>query len=63
MNEQGAAFAPVTGKQCERVEELFGDGTKYFWILVDSATQRNMMANTFINLSQKFTRIRNHSIT
>lgn len=39
MNEQGVAFAPVTGKQCERVEELFGDDAKDFWILGDSATR------------------------
>ncbi|GIO18484.1 hypothetical protein J18TS1_15840 [Oceanobacillus oncorhynchi subsp. incaldanensis] len=25
MHEKGVVFAPVTGKQCERVEELFGD--------------------------------------
>ncbi len=25
MDEKGVAFAPVTGKQCERVEKLFGN--------------------------------------
>lgn len=39
MEEKGVIFAPVTGKQCERVEELFGDDAKDFWILGDSATR------------------------
>ncbi|AIQ46537.1 hydrolase [Paenibacillus sp. FSL R7-0273] len=39
MQEQGVIFAPVTGKQCERVEELFGDDAKDLWILGDSATR------------------------
>jgi len=39
MEEKGVVFAPVTGKQCERVEELFGDDVKDFWILGDSATR------------------------
>ena len=39
MKEKGVAFAPVTGKQCERVEELFGDDAKDLWILGDSATR------------------------
>ncbi len=39
MKEKGVAFAPVTGKQCERVEELFGEDTKDMWIIGDSATR------------------------
>ncbi|WP_318503891.1 HAD family hydrolase [Bacillus sp. T3] len=39
MKEKGVIFAPVTGKQCERVEELFGADAKDLWILGDSATR------------------------
>ncbi|CQR55655.1 HAD-IIB family hydrolase [Paenibacillus riograndensis] len=39
MQKQGVIFAPVTGKQCERVEELFGDDANDLWILGDSATR------------------------
>lgn len=39
MQAQGVAFALCTGKQCERVEELFGDQARDFWILGDSATR------------------------
>ncbi|MBD1381596.1 HAD family hydrolase [Metabacillus arenae] len=39
MREKGVVFAPVTGKQCERVEELFGDDSDDLWILGDSATR------------------------
>ena len=39
MAEKGVYFAPVTGKQCERVEELFGEDAKNLWILGDSATR------------------------
>jgi len=39
LTEKGVAFAPVTGKQCERVEELFGEDARDFWILGDSATR------------------------
>lgn len=39
LDVQGVAFAPVTGKQCERVEELFGEDARDFWILGDSATR------------------------
>lgn len=39
MKEKGVVFAPVTGKQCERVEELFGDDSEDLWILGDSATR------------------------
>lgn len=39
MKEKGVVFAPVTGKQCERIEELFGDDADDLWILGDSATR------------------------
>lgn len=39
MAQQGVAFALCTGKQCERVEELFGEQVRDFWILGDSATR------------------------
>ncbi|WP_086347567.1 HAD family hydrolase [Candidatus Enterococcus clewellii] len=40
LKETGVIFAPCTGKQCERIEELFGSETaKDFWILGDSATR------------------------
>lgn len=39
MNEQGIAFSTCTGKQCERVEELFQEDAKDLWILGDSATR------------------------
>ncbi|WP_010094699.1 HAD family hydrolase [Ornithinibacillus scapharcae] len=39
MQDKNVVFAPVTGKQCERVEELFGDDAADFWILGDSATR------------------------
>ncbi|HII3401863.1 TPA: HAD-IIB family hydrolase [Klebsiella aerogenes] len=39
MQEQGVNFALCTGKQCERVEELFGKEASDFWILGDSATR------------------------
>lgn len=39
MREHGVKFAPCTGKQVERVEELFGEHSKDFWILGDSATR------------------------
>lgn len=39
MKQQGVAFAPCTGKQVERVEELFGSQSREFWILGDSATR------------------------
>ncbi|MCM3701296.1 HAD family hydrolase [Paenibacillus macerans] len=39
MKEQGVIFAPVTGKQCERVEELFATDAADLWILGDSATR------------------------
>lgn len=39
MKEKGVVFAPVTGKQCERVEELFGEDAEALWILGDSATR------------------------
>ena len=39
MKKKGVVFAPVTGKQCERVEELFGEDANDLWILGDSATR------------------------
>lgn len=40
IDAQGIYFAPCTGKQCERVEELFGEElSKNLWILGDSATR------------------------
>ena len=39
MDKKGVVFAPVTGKQCERVEELFGEDAEDLWILGDSATR------------------------
>ena len=39
MAEKGVHFAACTGKQCERVEELFGDFSKDIWIVGDSATR------------------------
>lgn len=39
VNEKGVVFAPVTGKQCERVEELFGEDANDLWIVGDSATR------------------------
>ncbi|WP_265456409.1 HAD-IIB family hydrolase [Enterococcus sp. HY326] len=40
MKEQGIAFSACTGKQCERVEKLFGEEfANDLWILGDSATR------------------------
>jgi hypothetical protein len=40
MEKNNIHFAPCTGKQCERVEELFGEeASKKLWILGDSATR------------------------
>ncbi|SIR35831.1 hypothetical protein SAMN05880558_11270 [Aeromonas sp. RU39B] len=39
MRDQGVKFAPCTGKQVERVEELLGEQSRDFWILGDSATR------------------------
>lgn len=39
MLNKGVIFAPVSGKQCERVEELFGEDANDLWILGDSATR------------------------
>lgn len=38
MAEQQIHFVACTGKQCERVEELFGDYSDKIWIVGDSAT-------------------------
>ncbi len=39
MKQQGIAFAACTGKQCERVENLFQDVAEGIWILGDSAAR------------------------
>lgn len=40
MDQHGIIFAPCTGKQCERVEQLFGPTlASDLWILGDSATR------------------------
>lgn len=39
MDIQNVVFAVCTGKQCERVEELFKQNIKDIWILGDSATR------------------------
>lgn len=39
MDEKGVKFAPCTGKQCERVEEILGEHAKDFLILGDSAAR------------------------
>ncbi|MEJ5178666.1 HAD family hydrolase [Erwinia sp. MYb416] len=39
MHSKGVQFAACTGKQCERVEELFGALSRDVWIVGDSATR------------------------
>lgn len=39
LKKRNIAFAAVTGKQTERVEELFGELSKDIWILGDSASR------------------------
>lgn len=39
LDEKGVHFAACTGKQCERVEELFGEFSQDVWIVGDSATR------------------------
>lgn len=39
MTAQGVHFAACTGKQCERVEELFSSFSQDLWIIGDSATR------------------------
>jgi len=39
MKRKNVHFAICTGKQCERVEELFGDDVHDFWVLGDSAAR------------------------
>src|SRR5699024_9315557 len=39
MQEKNIEFAICTGKQCERVEELFESDNSNIWILGDSATR------------------------
>lgn len=39
MKHKGITFAACTGKQCERVEKLFGEHGRGVWILGDSAAR------------------------
>ncbi len=39
MAEKKVQFAACTGKQCERVEEIFGEFSRDMWIVGDSATR------------------------
>ncbi|WP_068501022.1 Cof-type HAD-IIB family hydrolase [Paenibacillus kribbensis] len=39
MQQKGITFVACTGKQCERVEKLFGEHGKGIWILGDSAAR------------------------
>ncbi|MBB6020280.1 Cof subfamily protein (haloacid dehalogenase superfamily) [Paenibacillus sp. JGP012] len=39
MKHKGVTFVACTGKQCERVEKLFGEHGKGVWILGDSAAR------------------------
>ncbi|WP_408892056.1 Cof-type HAD-IIB family hydrolase [Paenibacillus taichungensis] len=39
MQKKGITFVACTGKQCERVEKLFGEHGKGIWILGDSAAR------------------------
>jgi len=39
MTAKGVHFAACTGKQCDRVEELFGSFSEDLWIIGDSATR------------------------
>lgn len=39
MQQKGVHFAACTGKQCDRVKELFGEFSKDMWIVGDSATR------------------------
>lgn len=39
MREQNVIFAPCSGKQCERIEELFGSFARDFYIIGDSAAR------------------------
>lgn len=39
MADKNVQFAACTGKQCERVEELFGELSEDIWIVGDSATR------------------------
>lgn len=47
MKEKGVYFAACTGKQCERVEELFGEDARDMWILGDSATRIKRAGEVF----------------
>lgn len=39
MKRRGITFVACTGKQCERVEKLFGQHSEGIWILGDSAAR------------------------
>ncbi|MBM6387731.1 MAG: HAD family hydrolase [Paenibacillus sp.] len=39
MQKQGITFVACTGKQCERVEKLFGEHGEGIWVLGDSAAR------------------------
>jgi len=39
MKRKGITFVACTGKQCERVEKLFGEHSRGVWILGDSAAR------------------------
>jgi len=39
LEQQEIHFAPVSGKQCERIEELFATDASSMWIVGDSATR------------------------
>lgn len=39
MKQHDIQFAPVSGKQCKRIEELFLEDADGMWILGDSATR------------------------
>jgi hydroxymethylpyrimidine pyrophosphatase-like HAD family hydrolase len=46
MKEKGVVFAPVTGKQCERIEELFGDDTDGTYSLLAIASNISIPFST-----------------
>lgn len=47
LKQHDIQFAPVSGKQCERIEELFLEDADGMWILGDSAT-RIKRAGTYV---------------
>ena len=50
MTEQEVVFAPCTGKQSERVEEIFGEDAADFWILGTVLRGSNAMVQSSMNL-------------